>query len=350
MKIIHDIKSISAKRRELLRKEAYEAFQSGITGHSFARTHKIYPETVYSWYRKFKVHGEEAVKEQKRGPDQNTGSLLNARQMKKLEKTVIGSTPDQLKFPFALWSSKALQAYIDETWHVKPCRRTVRRYMNKMNFTSQCPITYAREQNAVQVKEWLEVKYPEIQKEARETGAKIMWTDETCALAGEIRTKRYSKRGSASVLRLPANKSIKCKMISAVGNTGDLFFMFHKEAMNTDIFKDFIQRLESDMKVPVFLIVDNLRVHHAKILQSWLDEEWQKNKFKLFYLPSCSPELNPDEYLNRDVKAHLSETKVPKTADELTRAVQTHLEKKDKASVKRLFHKPEVRYAAENEQ
>ena len=59
-------------------------------------------------------------------------------------------------------------------------------------------------------------------------------------------------------------------MISAVGNTGDLFFMFHKEAMNTDIFKDFIQRLESDMKVPVFLIVDNLRVHHAK-------RGWMKN-------------------------------------------------------------------------
>jgi len=74
----------------------------------------------------------------------------------------------------------------------------------------------------------------------------------------------------------------------------------------------------------------------------------QKNKFKLFYLPSYSPELNPDEYLNRDVKAHLSETKVPKTADELTRTVQTHLEKKDPASVKRLFHKPEVRYAAED--
>ena len=86
MKIIHDIKSISAKRREQLRKEAYEAFQSGITGHSFARTHKIYPETVYSWYRKFKVHGEDAVKEQKRGPDQNTGSLLNARQMKKIRE------------------------------------------------------------------------------------------------------------------------------------------------------------------------------------------------------------------------------------------------------------------------
>ena len=95
------------------------------------------------------------------------------------------------------------------------------------------------------------------------------------------------------------------------------------------------------------LIVDNLRVHHAKLLQSWLDEQWKKNKFKLFYLPSYSPELNPDEYLNRDVKAHLLETKISKTADELTETVRLHLTKKDKASIKRLFHKPEVRYAAE---
>ena len=59
--------------------------------------------------------------------------------------------------------------------------------------------------------------------------------------------------------------------VSAIGNTGDLFFMFHKETMNTDIFKDFILRLEADIKEPVFLIVDHLRVHHAKLLQSWLE-------------------------------------------------------------------------------
>lgn len=125
--------------------------------------------------------------------------------------------------------------------------------------------------------------------------------------------------------------------------------MFHKETMNTDIFKNFIQRLETDIKVPIFLIVDNLRVHHAKSLQNWLDEEWKKKQFKLFYLPSYSPELNPDEYLNRDVKAHLSETKISKTVDELTETVRSHLEKKDKASIKRLFHKPEVRYAAKKD-
>ena len=96
MKIIHDIKSISAKRRELLRKEAYEAFQSGITGHSFARTHKIYPETVYSWYRKFKVHGEEAVKEQKRGKFQKSISASAPRNFSRTGKGMDGGQRNRI--------------------------------------------------------------------------------------------------------------------------------------------------------------------------------------------------------------------------------------------------------------
>ena len=161
---------------------------------------------------------------------------------------------------------------------------------------------------------------------------------------GDFQTETIGISVKKILIEVP---SIKYKMISAIGNAGDLFFMFHKETMNTDIFKDFILRLTTDIEIPVFLIVDNLRVHHAKILQNWLDEQWEKTRFKLFYLPSYSPELNPDEYLNRDVKAHLAETKISKTADELTEAVRSHLSKKDKASIKRLFHKPEVRYAAE---
>ena len=66
------------------------------------------------------------------------------------------------------------------------------------------------------------------------------------------------------------------------------------------------------MSKPVYLIVDNLNVHHANILKPWFAEQTQTNGFEIFYLPSYSPELNPDEYLNRDVKAHLAEKKIPK--------------------------------------
>jgi transposase len=42
---------------------------------------------------------------------------------------------------------------------------------------------------------------------------------------------------------------------------------------------------------PVFLIVDNARVHHAKIVKAF--EEQAEGRLRLLYLPPCSPQLNP---------------------------------------------------------
>ncbi|MGN0843656.1 MAG: transposase [Kiritimatiellia bacterium] len=57
----------------------------------------------------------------------------------------------------------------------------------------------------------------------------------------------------------------------------------------------------------MFLIDDNLRVHHANCLEQWLLE--RGDRIRLHFFPSYSPERNPDEYLNRDVKAAMSEKK-----------------------------------------
>jgi len=54
--------------------------------------------------------------------------------------------------------------------------------------------------------------------------------------------------------------------------------------------------LIKDTDKKVFLIVDNLRVHRAKRVKAWLEEH--KDQIEMFYLPSCSPELNPEERLN----------------------------------------------------
>ena len=48
----------------------------------------------------------------------------------------------------------------------------------------------------------------------------------------------------------------------------------------------------------VFLVMDNLKVHHCKPVKEWLEKN--KERIEVFYLPSYSPELNPDERLNAD--------------------------------------------------
>lgn len=65
----------------------------------------------------------------------------------------------------------------------------------------------------------------------------------------------------------------------------------------------------------VFLILDNLRVHHSKAVSQWADSN--KEKIQLFYLPPYSPEYNPDEYLNNDLKRNLGTQAMVTSVDEL---------------------------------
>jgi hypothetical protein len=65
-------------------------------------------------------------------------------------------------------------------------------------------------------------------------------------------------------------------------------------------------------------VLDNLGVHHCAPVKKWLSEHRQQ--IEVFCLPSCSPELNPDERLNGDLK-QVIETRVPyRTKDKLRNA------------------------------
>ena len=52
----------------------------------------------------------------------------------------------------------------------------------------------------------------------------------------------------------------------------------------------FLKRLAKDSDRKILLVLDNLRVHHSHIVRDWLAEH--KDQIELFFLPSCSPELN----------------------------------------------------------
>jgi transposase len=62
-------------------------------------------------------------------------------------------------------------------------------------------------------------------------------------------------------------------------------------------------------------------VHNNNVLKPWFEEK-NNNGFQIYYLPSYSPELNPDEYLNRDLKANLAEKKIPNSSKALEKAVK----------------------------
>ena len=256
----------------------------------------VHADTVGRWLKIDK----KALAVNARGRKKGDGNLLTQEQEKLIRGLIIDRTPDQLKMAYALWTRRAVQELIAMEAGIELAIRTVGEYLKRWGMTPQKPQKRAYEQRAPEVKRWLEREYPEIQAQAKREEAEIDWGDET-GLRNDCQDERgYALKGKTPTIVLNANRA-SINMISAITNQGKVRFRIFEGGMNADVLIDFLMRLVKDAKRKVFLILDNLRVHHAKPVKEWL--EHHKNVIKVFYLPAYSPELNPDEYLNGDLKA-----------------------------------------------
>ena len=122
--------------------------------------------------------------------------------------------------------------------------------------------------------------------------------------------------------------------------------MVYDGALNAGIFLRFLRRVIKDAPTKVFLILDNLRVHHAKIVTAFV--EANADKIELFFLPPYAPEHNPDEFLNNDLKQAMARRRTPKDRAALKSGLTNYMRglQKRPAKVKAFFQAPSVRYAA----
>ena len=96
----------------------------------------------------------------------------------------------------------------------------------------------------------------------------------------------------------------------------------------------------------IYLILDNLRVHHSYVVKDWVEQH--KSKIELFFLPSYSPELNPDEYLNCDLKDGVHSGAPARSKSQLKNKALSHMRKLQKmpGRVAKYFKHPKIAYAA----
>ena len=77
-------------------------------------------------------------------------------------------------------------------------------------------------------------------------------------------------------------------MILAANNRGLMRFMCFKGALDTTLFIAFLRRLIERASQKLFLVVDNLRVHHAVKVRQWVAA--RRDAIELFFLPAHAPE------------------------------------------------------------
>lgn len=177
--------------------------------------------------------------------------------------------------------------------------------------------------NAPQLsRNWLNEEYVGIVQRAKQEQAEIHWANETRIRNDSQHGRSYAPKGKTPVIRLSAKRT-SVNMISTITNHGRVRFMMYKKTMSAQVLITFMKQLIKDAGRKIFLVLDNSRVHHAKLVKEWVAKHHQK--IELFDLPSYSPELNPDENLNGDLKAHVHARPPSWSQKHLIKNVKSHM-------------------------
>lgn len=250
--------------------------------------------------------------------------------------------------PFALWTRAAIGRLIRQRYGVRMPVRTIGHYLKRWGFTPQKPLKRADEQRPELIARWLRHEYPIIAARAKAEGAEIHWGDETSLSTSDPRGRGVAPRGKTPGLPvLPVvSRRKSVSFLSTVTNQGKVRFMVLEGPLSAQRLIRFLRRLIRETNRRVFIILDNLNVHKAAKVRAWVEAHC--NAIELFYLPPYAPELNPDEYLNGDLKLGVATRAPARTTPELATVARSHFRmlQRRPARVRRCFEHPRVSYAA----
>lgn len=341
-----DGRTLSPEKQHERRKQAVRMHKQGKGFDEIADSLSMSHVTVRYWIKVAKEQGTAALKPKARGRKLGDQRQLSEEQERAIQKQICEHRPEQLKLTFALWTRQAVALLIEQEYGLRLPIRTVGEYLKRWGFTPQRPMVRAYEQKPEAVKAWLDEEYPNIAARAKLENAEIHWGDETALVNTDVRGRGYQPKGQTPIAFAVGGSRQKLSMISTVTNQGKTRWMIVEENFNTDKFIEFLGALIKDAPQKIFLIVDNLRVHHSKLVKAWAEE--RKAQIELFYLPSYSPELNPDERLNADLKYAVGSKVAVRTKAKLKEATNEHMMMLSDTPerVKSYFQDKRIKYAA----
>lgn len=298
------------------RAQAIALIESGTSPEAVAAAFSCGRSTVYGWLRAYREKGEASFVV---GRAKGAVPKLTKRQCTQLRKWIVGKDPRQLHFEFALWTRAMVQELIARRFGVQMSLQGVSDLLHRLGLSPQRPLVRAYEQDPERVRAWKEEEYPRIAARAKKEHAQVFFSDE----AG-MRTDHHSGTTWGEVANTPVvrgtGRRASLNMISAVSPKGKLHFTFVENKVNAEAFVSYLKKLLHDVKGKIFLIVDGHPAHKATLTKQFVAST--KGRLELFFLPPYSPELNPDEWVWRNVKSSRVGKMAARNVEEMRQGIE----------------------------
>lgn len=338
-----DTRSFSPQTQQALRKRAVAAVvEQGRLQGQLAQDLGVTRPAVNRGVQRYRARGEKALAARKQArPSQ---PQLARDQVATTTRLIRNYAPEQLQLPYALWTREAVGQLIEQQWGVQLSQSAVGRYLRHWGLSPQKPAKRAREQSLQALRQWLVHQDPALHRRAQQEGAQIHWGDEMGLRSDHQVGTCWAPKGKTPVV-VRTGQRFSCHLISTLTNRGKLRFQVFEGSFTSEVFLEFLGRLVRSSKSKVFLVLDRHPVHRAHRVREWVAQH--RDELELFYLPSYTPERNPNEFLNQDIKANAVRQQRPRDTAELKQALRAYLHRIQQCpeQVSHYFWPPEVQYA-----
>ncbi len=309
---------------EHYRFRAIELRKEGTKVNDIAHYFGLNRVTVSYWLSKYRKNGKKALKSRKApGPQLK---LSEREMMRLLEELKLPAT--EFGFDTPLWTCKRVEYLIQKITKKDLDNSNVWRLLRRLGLTNQKGERRALEQNPVATKKWLKNEWPKILAHAKRWQAMIYFQDEAGVAVNAVMGKTWAPKGKTPVVRLTGNRGGIC-VSSAISPAGRLVFRVEKGTVTSFTFIEFLGEIRKHHRNrKIIVIADNAPPHIAKRVRDYAYEN--RKSFAIYFLPSYSPELNPDEHVwgylkSNQLKSHLAKNK--KELTEITTEAMTSIQR-----------------------
>ena len=298
--------------------------------------------SIYDWLRWYRAGGEAALAT-RTAP--GAPSVITPIMDWWLEQTVLNSTPIDHGYDTVLWTRAILAELLKKHFGIWVSESTVGLHLHHLDLSCQTPGYRALEQERAKVAAFLAAKFPKIQRLAEKLGADIGFEDE--AGVG-IRTR--SGRTWGAVGQPPqvavSDRRGSSNVLSIITATGELRYALEDKEMNGNRYVDFLRQLLSTRTRPLIIIADQASFHHSRVVHEFVRAH--RTQLRLFFFPTHSPELNPDEQVWNELKHRRLGKQPIKNKADLKRRVRSILKSLQRKAekVQSFFQLPDTKYAA----
>ncbi len=286
-----DGRTLDHKTLEEIRRMAVQRVYEGERPSTVIASYGFSRQVIYKWLgqAKGKGRGLRALRSRK-----GTGRprRLTGKQEQQLFRWINGKDPRQHGFDFGLWTRLVVRKLIADKFGASLGVTAIGKLLAKLGLTPQKPLTRAYQRDPAAIEAWKHDTYPSIARRAKKRGAEIYFWDESGFRADAVQGRSWGVKGQTPIVAVPGQRQ-SVSAASAVNAKGGFWFATYKGGMSAELFLAMLKMLMRHRKKPLFLVLDSLPAHKAKIVKNYVAST--NGKLELYFLPGYAPELNPDE-------------------------------------------------------